>query len=190
MMSFEFDDVMEVLKIVKESKDTELHIDTGDLKLSLYKGDVGNHAGSPVIFGRPEHSIQPESTPAPVPASSPAPASAPVASASAPAATEPTVSEPAQAPVAAATAEELQDENLHPIKANVTSVFYRSPSPDEPPFVEVGDSVEEDSVICLLEVMKCFRQVTAEVRGTVEKICAEDSDLVEEGTVIVLIRPE
>ena len=74
--------------------------------------------------------------------------------------------------------------------ANVTSVFYRKPSPDEPAFVEVGDEVQEDTVVCLLEVMKCFRQVLAGVKGRIEKICVESNNLVEEGTVIFLIRPE
>ena len=49
-MSFTMDDVMEVLQIVKESKDTELHIDSGDLKLSLFKGDVGDSTRGMVNF--------------------------------------------------------------------------------------------------------------------------------------------
>ena len=81
-------------------------------------------------------------------------------------------------------------EGLVPIKANVTSVFYRRPSPEEPPFVEVGDEVQEDTVVCLLEVMKCFRQVMAETRGHIVKICAESNSLVEEGSVLFLIHPE
>ena len=85
---------------------------------------------------------------------------------------------------------ETIEEGLIPIKANVTSVFYRKPSPEEPPFVEVGDEVQEDTIVCLLEVMKCFRQVTADVQGYVEKICVESTNLVEEGTVLFLIRPE
>jgi acetyl-CoA carboxylase biotin carboxyl carrier protein len=53
----------------------------------------------------------------------------------------------------------------------------------------VGDAVEEDTVVCLLEVMKCFRQVMAGTRGVVQKICAESNNLVEEGTVLFWIRP-
>ena len=80
--------------------------------------------------------------------------------------------------------------DLVSIKSNVTSVFYRKPSPDEPPFVEVGDKVTPDTVICLLEVMKCFRSIGAGVSGTVEEILVESGDLVEEGTVLFLIRPD
>ena len=69
------------------------------------------------------------------------------------------------------------------------SVFYRRPSPDEPPFVKVGSEVKEDTVVCLLEVMKCFRSVMAGVQGRVEKICVENAQLVEPGTTLFLIRP-
>jgi acetyl-CoA carboxylase biotin carboxyl carrier protein len=96
---------------------------------------------------------------------------------------------PATAPAAEKPTEEAVEEGLVPVKANVTSVFYRRPSPDEPPFVEVGDEVQEDTVVCLLEVMKCFRQVTADVRGRIEKIGVESSELVENGTVLFWIRP-
>ncbi len=106
------------------------------------------------------------------------------------------VVEPAGSPAAppempvAAEAEEMDVTGLVPVKANVTSVFYRRPAPNDPPFVEVGDQVQEDTVICLLEVMKCFRQVTAEVKGRIEKILVESNTLVEQGTVLFLIRPE
>ncbi len=177
-MSFTMDDVVEVLQIVKESKDTELHIDSGDLKLSLFKGEVGDSARGMVNYsGEASQTQQPETkaTPAPVAA----------------AVTE-TIEEPETAAaslVEAATEEDLEA-GLIPIKANVTSVFYRKPNPESPPFVEVGDEVQEDSIICLLEVMKCFRQVTADVKGRIEKICVESNLMVEEGTVLFLIRPE
>jgi len=179
-MSFSIDDVMEVLQIVKECKDAELHIDTGDMKLSLFKGDVGD---SPRSVVTPTVTVCQPSPPQPyaAPAATPPPTTTPETS------EEPEAAAPS--PVEAMTEEDLQ-EGLVPIKANVTSVFYRKPSPEEPPFVEVGDEVQEDTVVCLLEVMKCFRQVTAEVAGRIEKICAESNNLVEEGTVLFLIRPK
>jgi acetyl-CoA carboxylase biotin carboxyl carrier protein len=81
-------------------------------------------------------------------------------------------------------------QHLVTIKANVTSVFYRRPSPSEPPFVEVGSKVEEDTVVCLLEVMKCFRSTVAGVSGTIEKILVESGTLVEKGTDLILIKPD
>jgi acetyl-CoA carboxylase biotin carboxyl carrier protein len=174
-MGFTIDEVMEVIQIVKECKDTELHIDTGDIKLSLFKGDVGDSSRSALNFSStaclskpPEAKAEPNEPGA--------------------AATE--IPEPAEAPHSEDTPEEISEAGLVPIKANVTSVFYRRPSPEDPPYVEVGDEVQEDSVLCLLEVMKCFRQVMAEVRGVVEKICVESNSLVEKGTTLFLIRPE
>lgn len=172
-MNFTIDDVMEVIQIVKECKDTELHIDTGDIKLSLFKGDVGDSTRGPLNFSSTaSQSRQPE------------PKAAPAATA-----TETSEAQKAaETPPVEATKEETSEEGLVPIKVNVTSVFYRRPSPDEPPYVEVGDEVQEDTVLCLLEVMKCFRQVTADVRGVVEKICVESNTLVEQGTTLFLIR--
>jgi len=80
-------------------------------------------------------------------------------------------------------------EELVPIKARMTSVFYRRPSPEEPPFVEVGSKITENSVVCLLEVMKCYTSVIAGVSGTVEKICIESGQLVKKDTVLFQIRP-
>ncbi len=83
----------------------------------------------------------------------------------------------------------MSSEGLIPIKARMTSVFYRRPSPEEPPFVEVGSKVTEDTVVCLLEVMKCYRSVMAGVSGTIEKICVESGQLVKNGTELFLVRP-
>ncbi len=81
-------------------------------------------------------------------------------------------------------------DGLVSITASVTSVFYRRPSPGEPPFVEEGTRVEKDTVICLLEIMKCFRSVAAGVTGKVEKVLAENGGMVKKGDVLMLIRPD
>ena len=81
-------------------------------------------------------------------------------------------------------------DGLVPVEASVNSVFYARPSPGEPHFVEVGDKVEEDTVVFLLEIMKCFRSVPASVKGTVEKVLVESGDMVQKGSAIMLIRPE
>jgi biotin carboxyl carrier protein len=75
------------------------------------------------------------------------------------------------------------------VEASVTSVFYSRPSPGEPPFVVEGDKVNADTIICLLEVMKCFQSVAAGVKGTVEKIVAVNESMVKKGDVLMLIRP-
>lgn len=81
-------------------------------------------------------------------------------------------------------------DGLVPIKASITSVFYRRPSPGEPPYVEVGDAVDVNSIVCILEVMKCLRTVPAGVKGRVEKILVEDAETVQKGSTVILIRPD
>ncbi len=178
-MTLNIDDVLEVLQIVRETTDTELHIDTGEMKLSISRGKVSG-TGSGFI----EQGTVAQAPAAQIEAAAPAAViAAPVAKQQA----DPQAEAPA--PAADVESEAVSEEGLIPITADVTSVFYRKPSPEDSVYVEVGDEVEEDTVICLLEVMKCFRQVMAGTRGRVEKICVESSDMVEEGTVMFLIRP-
>lgn len=174
-MTLNIDDVLEILEIVRECKDTELHIDTGDMKLSVARGKVSGGFAAPA-----------QATPAVIQAES-AKSEAVAAPAVQTQPEAPAVAE--ETPPAEIESEALSEEGLVPITSNVTSVFYRKPSPDEPPFVEVGDVVEEDTIVCLLEVMKCFRQVMAETRGQIVKVCVESGDLVEEGTTMFLVRP-
>lgn len=175
-MSFTIEDIEQVLRIIQECGDCTLHMEIGDLKLSLSKGDVGDGTGSPLDLSRKSTACQPVQ----------------VEQEAAPTATASVEKEGPETTATAAKAEEKEEsieEGLVPIKASVVSVFYRRPSPDEPPFVEVGSEVEEDTVVCLLEVMKCFRSVAAGVQGRVEKICVENAQLVEPGTILFLIRP-
>jgi len=85
---------------------------------------------------------------------------------------------------------ETNADGLVPVLASVNSVFYRRPSPGEPPYVEEGDQVNEDTIVCLLEIMKCFRSVSAGVKGTVAKIVAESGNLVKKDEAIMFIRPD
>lgn len=175
-MSFTIEDVEQVLRILQECDDCALHMEIGDLKLFLSRGDIGDVIRSPLDFSRERAACQPMQFEQKA-----------TARATASVEREETTT---TAPTAEAEKEEETiEEGLVPIKASVVSVFYRRPSPDAPPFVEVGSEVKEDTVVCLLEVMKCFRSVMAGVQGRVEKICVENAQLVEPGTALFLIRP-
>lgn len=175
-MSFTIDDIEQVLRIIQECDDCELYMELGDLKLSLSRGDVGYGTRSPVDLSREGTVSQPMQL------EQEAAATATPSIAKEESQATPTASSPEKK-------EETIEEGLLPIKASVVSIFYRRPSPDEPPFVDVGGEVTEDTVVCLLEVMKCFRSVAAGVQGRVEEICVENAQLVEPGTVLFLIRP-
>jgi len=69
-------------------------------------------------------------------------------------------------------------------------IFYRTPKPGQPPFIEVGSKVEEDTVIGIIEVMKLMNSVPAGVKGEVVEILPENGSLVEYGEVLLRVRPE
>jgi acetyl-CoA carboxylase biotin carboxyl carrier protein len=86
-------------------------------------------------------------------------------------------------------AEEILEDKLLPIKSPMLGTFYRRPAPGSPPYVEVGSFVEIGDTICLIEVMKVFNAVKAEVRGYIAKILQETGGLVEYGQTLFLISP-
>lgn len=65
------------------------------------------------------------------------------------------------------------------IKAPMVGTFYKAPSPESEPFISVGDSVANDSVVCILEAMKLFNEIQAETSGEIVEILVEDGDMVE-----------
>ena len=75
------------------------------------------------------------------------------------------------------------------VKAPMVGTFYRAPSPGAPPFVEVGDRVEADSVVCIIEVMKLMNTIHAGASGVVREIRVENSQPVEFGQVLLVIGP-
>ena len=76
---------------------------------------------------------------------------------------------------------ETSSKPTHIIYAPIVGIAYRSKEPSSPPFVEVGDAVEEGTTLCLVEAMKMFNEVKAPVSGVISKIHFEDSKLVEHG---------
>ena len=93
--------------------------------------------------------------------------------------------------IATATAPsvEANDELLHRIVAPFTGVFYRSPAPSARAYVNEGDWVDADAVIGLVETMKIFNEVTADVPGRVVRFEADSGQLVQAGDTLVLIEP-
>lgn len=70
----------------------------------------------------------------------------------------------------------------------MVGVFYRSPSPADPPFVEVGDSVQAGQVIGVVEAMKVFNEIVSDIEGTVTEIVAQNSELVETGAALIMVK--
>ena len=76
------------------------------------------------------------------------------------------------------------------VRAPLVGTFYRAPSPDAPPFVNVGDRVTEKTVVCILEAMKLMNPLEAEVRGEIVEVLVENGQLVEYGQPLFLVKPD
>lgn len=75
------------------------------------------------------------------------------------------------------------------ITSPMLGTFYRAPAPGEPPFVEVGATVDEDTTVCIIEVMKLFSTIKAERRGRIARVSVDDGELVEYGQVLFVLDP-
>jgi acetyl-CoA carboxylase biotin carboxyl carrier protein len=151
-----------LIDLVQESGIAELEITEGEERVRIARGGVVNV--SPVAGTLP--------TAAAVPAAASAPA-APAASApGSPVAAE------AQAPPAA---------EGHVVKSPMVGTFYRAPSPDAKPFVDVGGTVKAGDTICVIEAMKLMNEIEAEVAGTIKAILVENGQPVEYGQALFII---
>ncbi|HML75360.1 MAG TPA: acetyl-CoA carboxylase biotin carboxyl carrier protein [Anaerohalosphaeraceae bacterium] len=81
------------------------------------------------------------------------------------------------------------DSSIQPIKSPIVGTFYMAPSPDAAPFVKVGDQVNPETVVCIIEAMKVMNEIKAELSGTVVEICCKDGQAVEYGQALFKVRP-
>ncbi|MEO8202232.1 MAG: acetyl-CoA carboxylase biotin carboxyl carrier protein [Betaproteobacteria bacterium] len=108
------------------------------------------------------------------------------AAAPAPAAPQP-MAPPPPAPAALAVDQPDAPPAGHPVKSPMVGTFYRTPSPDAKPFVEVGQSVKEGQIICIIEAMKLMNEIECDKSGTVKAIMVENGQPVEYGQPLFII---
>jgi acetyl-CoA carboxylase biotin carboxyl carrier protein len=159
-------DVEGLIELFKSSNWDEMHVQVGEFELFLSNDPKATGPGRAVA--------------APAIAAPALAAAAPVASA-APAAIAPA------AHGGAATV--AIPDGLIAICAPNLGTFYRAPKPGAPPYVEVGQTISEDTEVCLIEVMKLFAPVAAGVRGVVREVLAKDGQMVEFDAPLMLIEP-
>lgn len=115
---------------------------------------------------------------------------APVVQQSAPAApvapAAPAKAEEAQAP----TAPTANDPSLHKVVSPMVGTFYQAPNPDSPAYVKVGDKVGNETIVCIVEAMKLFNEIEAEVQGEIVEVLVKDGELVEYGQPLFLVKAE
>ncbi|RYL92764.1 acetyl-CoA carboxylase biotin carboxyl carrier protein [Sporolactobacillus sp. THM7-4] len=79
---------------------------------------------------------------------------------------------------------------LKQIVSPMVGTFYAASSPDTDPFVKTGSKVDDRTVVCIIEAMKLFNEIEAEIKGTIVKVMAEDGQLVEYGQPLFLVQPD
>jgi len=98
---------------------------------------------------------------------------------------------PSTSDAAAATQESDEDgAGLVEVKSPIVGTFYRSPSPDKPPYLKVGDTIDVGTVVCIVEAMKLFNEIESEVSGKVVKVMIEDASPVQYDQVLFLVDPQ
>ena len=101
-------------------------------------------------------------------------------------------SNPAPAKADASSGEQQKDSkatNLVEIRSPMIGTFYRSPNPDSPSFVEVGDKIGPGQTVCIVEAMKLFNEIEAELSGTIVKVLVENASPVEYDQPLFLVEP-
>ncbi len=102
-------------------------------------------------------------------------------------ASEPVAAQPAMA--ADAPEEKSDNGNYLEVKSPMVGTFYRASSPDKPPFVKVGDVINEGDVVCIVEAMKLFNEIESELSGKIVKVLVEDAQPIEYDQVLFLVDP-
>ncbi|GAB4161089.1 MAG: acetyl-CoA carboxylase biotin carboxyl carrier protein [Planctomycetaceae bacterium] len=148
---FDLEKLRELLEMMEKHGLTEINLKHGDEQWRLRRGPLDQ----PQLMASPPYPVA-----APQP---PVPAAAP----------------PTEESVSAAGGD--LPANIAVIKSPTVGTFYTSPSPDDPPFVNVGDRVNPDTVVCIVEAMKVFNQIPAEISGTITEVLVANGDPVEFG---------
>lgn len=158
---FDLDKLKQLVEMMEAHGLTEVHLRRGDEQWRLQRGP------REVIHSAPASFMQP----APMMAAAHAAPS------------------PAAAPASAAPAAATTESGLIDIKSPTVGTFYAAPSPGEPPFVSVGSVVTPETIVCLVEAMKVFNQIPAEVSGTITAILVKSGDAVEFGQPLFRVKP-
>jgi len=82
----------------------------------------------------------------------------------------------------------VADTNIVEVVSPMVGTFYRKPTPESDPYVQVGDRIEESSIVCIVEAMKLFNEIEAEVAGEIVEVLVDDGELVEYGQALYKVK--
>lgn len=169
-------EIQDLIKFVSRSGVTEVEIEQSNFKITIKSDPVGKKGKGSA--GQAEAYIQPQ-----IPMSMPQMMAAPQ---------QMVQQHPQAAPAAGSPAKEEKAEensNYITVKSPMIGTFYRSSSPDKDAFVSVGDDVKKGKVVCIIEAMKLFNEIEAEIEGKVVKVLVDDATPVEYDQPLFLIDP-
>jgi acetyl-CoA carboxylase biotin carboxyl carrier protein len=159
-----FDEIKQLLEIVREHELWEFELEREDFKIRVRRGGVPAIT-LPGIAG-----------------------SEPVVAAAIPAPSPTAPATPAPAPASASGTEADSEVELAVVKSPIVGTFYRAAEPDSPPFVQVGDIVRKNQVLCIIEAMKLMNEITSEYEGELVKVYVENGQAVQYGERLFAIR--
>jgi len=166
-------EIQNLIKLINESNLSEFKMKNGDFRLTIRTKEYHKYIKGSPQSQAPVVISAPNATPAPA---------APVVQQEDANTQSSTASTPAE-PVDT-------NKGLLEIKSPIVGTFYRSPSPDKDPFVKVGDKVSPDTVVCIVEAMKLFNEIEAEVSGKIVDVLVDDASPVEYDQVLYLVDPK
>ncbi|WP_142784606.1 acetyl-CoA carboxylase biotin carboxyl carrier protein [Changchengzhania lutea] len=155
-------EIQNLIKFVAKSGASEVKLEMDDIKITIRTGSEQEHS---TVHYAPMQAPMQQAPPAP--------------------------SEPQQTGAKPAVTTSAADESSKyiTIKSPIIGTFYRKPSPDKPLFVEVGQTIAEGDVLCVIEAMKLFNEIESEVSGKIVKILVDDSSPVEFDQPLFLVDP-
>ena len=162
-----YNELQDFIKTVAKSGATEVSIETDEIKLTIKAPPKGK--------AQPETIVQQVQIPTGMPAVAPQVVAIPAV--------------PAPVNETAAPVKEDENSKYLEIKAPMVGTFYRKSGPDKPSFVSVGDIISEGQTICILEAMKLFNEIEAEITGKIVKVLVDDGTPVEFDQVLMLVDP-
>lgn len=166
---FKLSEIKELIKLVDQTSVHELEIENEGARLLIRKPDKTEQVSA--VPALPLQQLAPIQAAATVLPTAPAAA-------------------PAQVPTAPAEVPAESNEKLHEITSPMVGTFYSAPSPTSPPYVQKGDKVATNTVVCIVEAMKLMNEIEAEVKGEIVEVLVENGQLVEFGQPLFLVRPE
>ena len=161
-------EIQNLIKFVAKSGASEVKLEMDDVKITIKTGseDKETTIVQQVPMGGMQAQPQMQQQPQPVPAAQP------------------------ETPASGGEKTAADEESKYiTVKSPIIGTFYRKPSPDKGPFVEIGDSVKEGDVLCVIEAMKLFNEIESEVTGKIVKVLVDDSSPVEFDQPLFLVDP-